>query len=256
MTLESLVFRLFGIDPASCADKDVRIKKPNQVKADNSEERHQCQGLSNELQLKHQSLILIIHLLDQSQFDLQNNTLQIRIGDEQLFERIFVNHYKYLCNYAYYFIHDTEEAREIVQDVFVKFWEKASFDKPLAALKSYLYSSVKNSSIDYLKHNLVRQEYRSRILLECSEETDENFEQILVKELSIRLEEAVQKLPPRCQKIFRLSRFECMKNKDIALEMNISVKAVEAQISKALLVLRDKLSDLYMLFIFSLFFFQ
>jgi len=179
-----------------------------------------------------------------------------KLDDEQIFERLFVSHFKYLCNYSYYYIHDTEEAKEIVQNVFLQFWEKASFDKPIAALKSYLYTSVRNACIDYLKHNMIEQEYRSKILLECSEESEENFEQILVNELSAKLEEAVQLLPPQCQKIFRLSRFECRKNKDIALELNITLKAVEAQISKALVFLRDKLSGSYTLILLSLPFFQ
>ena len=175
-----------------------------------------------------------------------------RPEDEKIFENLFVSNYKYLCNYAYYFLHETEESKEIVQDVFVKFWEKADFHLPVNSLKSYLFSAVRNACLDFLKHHTVEKAYRNKILLECSETTEENFEKILFKELSGKLEEAVMSLPAQCQKVFRLSRFESKKNKEIAAELNISVKAVEAHIGKALQIIRNKLGDSYGLVMISL----
>jgi RNA polymerase sigma-70 factor (ECF subfamily) len=176
---------------------------------------------------------------------MDHNLRKIGIEDENVFNHMFVNYYKPLCNYAYRYVNDMEAAREITQGVFVKFWEKASFNEAPFVLKSYLYASVRNACIDYLKHNRLHQEYRSKILLEYADTYDDHFEQIVAKELSNRIEEAVSMLPPQCQKIFRLSRFEYLKNKEIADELNISLKAVEAQISKALHFLKEQLSDYY-----------
>ena len=171
-----------------------------------------------------------------------------RIADkksENIFNQMFVGFYKPLCSYAYLYVNDMETAREIVQDVFVRFWEKASLDESQFVLKSYLYVSVRNACVDYLKHNRLQQEYRSKILLEYVNAYDDHFGELVAKELSKKIEEAVSMLSPQCQKVFRLSRFEHLKNKEIASQLDISLKAVEAQMSKALHFLKDQLSEYY-----------
>lgn len=160
-----------------------------------------------------------------------------------VFKSLFTSHFKILCNFAYLYVHDIEEAKEIVQGVFLKFWENASFDNPQHVLKSFLFSSVKNACIDKLKHNMIRQQYRNRILLECTEWNEDTLEAIIYNDLSVKVESLIKTLPPQCQKIFRLSRINCLKNKEIAKELNISVKAVEAQISKAMAIMKENLTD-------------
>ena len=181
---------------------------------------------------------------------MSQNLRYSRNEDDNVFNRMFVDFYKPLCNYAFHYVNDVEISREITQDVFVKFWEKANFDEVPVVLKSFLYVSVRNACIDFLKHNRLQQEYRSKILLEYVVTYNDHFDQIVANELSRKIEEAVCKLPPQCQKIFRLSRFQHLKNREIAGDLNISLKAVEAQISRALLFLKSQLSEYYFVVIF------
>lgn len=178
-------------------------------------------------------------------FIMVQNLLFSRNEEENVFNRMFVEYYKPLCNYAFHYVNDVETSREITQDVFLKFWEKADFDEAQIVLKSFLYVSIRNACIDFLKHNRLHQEYRSKILLEYAVTYNDHFDQIVAKELSKKIEKAVSKLPPQCQKVFRLSRFEHLKNKEIAGNLNISLKAVEAQMSKALFFLKSQLTEYY-----------
>src|ERR1035437_3182929 len=115
---------------------------------------------------------------------------------EKVFNQLFVDYYKPLCGYAHFFVNDVEVAREIIQDIFLRFWEKAPSNENNIALKSYLYTSTRNACIDYLNHNRLHQEYRSKILLEDEKSYDDHFGQLVAKELSKKIEAAVSLLPP------------------------------------------------------------
>lgn len=176
-------------------------------------------------------------------------------------EEHFKSYYKPLRAYAYRFINNKEIAEDIVQDIFFEVWshhEKIHLhDKK--AVKSYLFKSVYNRSI-----NLIN----SGILHETSiEDTNEdhiietylsqyipNQEQsLLLKELEGEIAGFVETLPPQCKKIFVLSRTDGLKNKEIAEQLGVSIKAVEKQISKALAGLKEHLLKKELLFICYLF---
>lgn len=163
--------------------------------------------------------------------------------DARQFESIFKTHFEGLCRFANRFLHDTDSSQEIVQDVFINLWQKRDTIDPEKQIRSYLFTSVKNRCLNHIRDN---KKFRSYLLdVEIEMEIPVNDHDMLVaEELKRRIQEAFEKLPPKCRQVFELSRFEEMKYKEIAERLKISVKTVEVQISKALRILRDELGEL------------
>lgn len=164
--------------------------------------------------------------------------------DKRAFELIFNQYYSVMVPYAYRFMDTREEAEEIVQDVFVKFWEKCESLSEDSSIKSYLYRAVHNSCLNYIKHEKVKDGYRQYMVYTMESSYQNEFDEGGDNELHKRIHAEIESLPPRCAEIFRLSRFEGLKYQEIADHLAISVKTVEVQMGKALRVLRDNLQDL------------
>ena len=167
----------------------------------------------------------------------------LKNGDITVFEMYFRTYYQPLCNYAYSFVQDREEAEEIVQSTFLSVWEKKESIEIKTSLKSYLYSMVRNASLNLIKHKKVQQKHA----VEESALGDRSHEsvshQVLSQELEGRIQVALEKLPEQCRLIFKLSRFEELKYAEIAEHLNLSVKTVENQMGKALKIMREQLKD-------------
>jgi RNA polymerase sigma-70 factor (ECF subfamily) len=174
-----------------------------------------------------------------------------KILDKQLFEQLFKDHYVHLCNFASQYVQDMDSARDITQKVFINLWEKRESIDPQKKLLSYLFTSVRNRCLNHLRD---QKKYRSRILdLEIVEDElafEDNEADIL--DLQIQIADALRELPERCRQVFEMSRFKKMKYKDIAEELSISEKTVEAHMSKALKMLRENLKD-YVYFLIVMF---
>lgn len=163
-----------------------------------------------------------------------------------VFEKLFKELYTTLCHFAYVFTNDYDSAQEIAQDVFINLWQKRETIDPKRSIKSYLFTSAKNRSLNYIRDN---KKFRSQYLdvdleLEIPVEDKDIFSE---KEKKDRIDRALDKLPQKCREVFELSRFEEMKYKDIAEKLNISIKTVEVHMSKALKILREELRDLMIL---------
>lgn len=159
------------------------------------------------------------------------------------FEALFKTHFAYLCNFANQYVNDREVAQDICQQSFIKLWEKRADMDPAQSVQSYLFTSVKNRCLNYLRDN---QKYRSRILdLDCGDiDFSQEVEDLTAtEELQQRIDAALASLPEKCRQVFERSRFQQMKYQDIANELDISLKTVEAHMSKALKTLRAALSD-------------
>lgn len=167
----------------------------------------------------------------------------LKQGDERVYEQVFRSHYKALCGYATKFLKEKEGAEEIVQDIFFKLWEKRESLEINSSLKSYLFRSVHNRCLNQVKHIDIRENYKAdneaRIRSE-EENFSEHFNQF---ELQQQIKKAIDTLPEQRQKIFKLSRFEGLKYREISEQMQLSEKTVEAQMSKALKTLREELKD-------------
>ncbi|WP_187264544.1 RNA polymerase sigma-70 factor [Pontibacter beigongshangensis] len=143
------------------------------------------------------------------------------------------------------FLGDLDKAREVVQDVFVRLYEQREELPAIAALKSYLYKSVHHACLNLIKQTAVHHSHQQQLLYESS--TFENSDALQQAELEARLGQAIQQLPEQCRRIFEMNRFDGKKNREITEELQLSVRTVETQISKALKILRRHLADLFLL---------
>ncbi|MCB9232028.1 MAG: RNA polymerase sigma-70 factor [Bacteroidia bacterium] len=179
---------------------------------------------------------------------------QVRAGNKKAFESIFHAHYAGLCRFATQIVQDAEVAEELVQDFFVGFWERRDQLEALQSLSSYFHTSIRNASLNHLKHLKVRAAHQAHVLhqAEAGERTVEEF--LAGEELSRRISETVETLPDRCREVFLLSRHDGLKYGEIAEKLNISIKTVEVQMGKALKIMRENLSDLLPIFLMFIFF--
>ncbi len=170
--------------------------------------------------------------------------MRIKLGDEQAFELFFRKFNIRLCAFANKFLADPEEAQEVVQDMFVKIWEARDEIDPENSLKSYVFKTVMNLSINRLRRKKVESRYIEIYkLVYIDNQEFSAHESLLGRELEAHIVHSIKKLPSECRKIFELSRSEGLKYKEIAETLHISVKTVETQMSKALRTLRIELTD-------------
>ena len=167
--------------------------------------------------------------------------------DEAAFEQVFKTNYKSLHVYAFTMLKDDAVAEEMVQNVFFKLWERTENLTITGSVEAYLYKAVHNESLNYLKHLKVRKEHQLYVSHRMKGENESAARKLRVKELEVRLNQALNDLPEQCRTIFQLSRFEELRYREIADRLNISVKTVENQMGKALRILRTKLVDFLVL---------
>lgn len=163
--------------------------------------------------------------------------------DQVRFEELFKSNFAYLCNFAHQYVKDLDAAQDLCQKVFIQLWEKRTTLDPNQNLKSYLFTAVKNRCLNYIRDH---KKYRSKILdLDCGdiELSEQTIDHLIADDLQAVIEEALNQLPEKCRKVFEMSRFQEMKYKEIAEELEISQKTVEAHMSKALKLLRLHLKE-------------
>jgi RNA polymerase sigma-70 factor (ECF subfamily) len=167
---------------------------------------------------------------------------KLKLGDERAFQVIFRKYYPAMCSFAYQFLKDSELAEETVQDMFVKIWEKRELLTIETSVRHYLFRSIRNHCLNQIQHEKIKQKYAGMVLENSAQEINpEDF--YIEVDLARRIEQSIGSLPPKRQEIFRLSREQGLKYKEIAEVLNISVKTVEAQMGLALKHLRDELKD-------------
>lgn len=168
--------------------------------------------------------------------------LKLTTGDEQAFQTLFRKYYSALSRFAHQFLNDREQAEEAVQDMFVKIWEKRETLNIETSVKQYFFRSVRNHCLNQIQHEKIKKQYAARMLDSAQQEiaTEPFFMEV---DLIRRIEKSIDSLPPKRKEIFRLSREQGMKYKEIADTLDISVKTVEAQMGLALKHLREELKD-------------
>ncbi len=166
----------------------------------------------------------------------------IKTGDKSAFNILFNHFYQGLCLFAKQFVEHNTDAEGIVQDIFVSIWENRAKLEIKKSFKSYLFTSVKNRCLDKLKHKKIQEKYKTGFLQRI--ENEENYYDLFViSELREIINSSIDALPAACQKIFKMSRFDSMSHQQIADELNLSVRTVNTQISKAIKTLRVQLKD-------------
>lgn len=164
------------------------------------------------------------------------------------FRDIFDLYYQPLCHLARFYLGDDDEAKEVVQDAFVKLWEISHLLNPGSNLRNFLFTLVKNGSLNNLKRRKVLLKHHEKIrqmeihfqIESLSRIHDDYLE---LNELKEKIDTAVKNLPEHCRVVFEMSRFEDMKNREIAEKLGVSQKTVEAHLTKALKILRSELKD-------------
>ena len=158
-------------------------------------------------------------------------------------ELLFRRYYKPLCSHAIRYVYSKEIAEDLVSDVFCKFWKNESYKNITSSFRSYLFRSVRNTAFTYLRSefNTVEKSEKYEMV-----EVTENLKAdsiCMYEETLARVKLLVDSMPPQCKKIFLLSRFESKSNKEIAEELNLSLKTIEAHMGKALGIMRKGLKD-------------
>lgn len=157
--------------------------------------------------------------------------------DSRSFEELFRNYFTSLMMFARKILVEEDDAREVVHNVFIALWEKREEIDLTTSLKSYLFTSVHNRSLNVLRD---RKKFADEELPEVAGDWDVST-QIESMELEEKIMEAIHTLPEKCRRVFELNRFEGLKYSEIAQQLGISVKTVENHMSKALKILREKL---------------
>lgn len=171
--------------------------------------------------------------------------------DKSGYEQLFRQHYAALCRYGLSIIGDADQSEDIVQQVFVKLWNKRSEMDMSRSLKSYLFTSVRNACINYIRDT---KKFQSEILdieiyaNDVASGFTDGATNLLAGELEQRIRSAMNKLPEKSLEVFQMSRTENLKYKEIAEKLGVTVKTVEAHMSKALKMLREELKD-YLVFL-------
>lgn len=172
------------------------------------------------------------------------------------FDRIFKENYPRLCTFALAYTDDPDTAEEIVQQVFVNFWMRRNKLKITEALTGYLFTMVKNESLNFIRKKKTELKYRAENEYMRNTDNFDSESEDYRDEMSMRLKEAVNRLPDGRRKVFILSRYHGLKYKEIAEDLGISVKTVENQMSSAMQFIRNELKDILVstIFIASTFF--
>lgn len=166
---------------------------------------------------------------------------QFRQGNEQAFRHIFDMFNNRLCFFADGILHDPSEAEDIVQDAFVKLWDRRWHFRDYQAIKAFLYLSIKNACRNYLKHAKVIEKYLAAQPAEVDE--DSMMRKIIEAEVLEEVYQALQMLPEGCRKVVNLSYFQGLSNQEVADQLHISVNTVKTQKLRALRTLRVALKE-------------
>ena len=166
---------------------------------------------------------------------------RLRHGDESAFDTIFRTWYPSLVRASESVVRSRAVAEEIVQDVMLELWKRRESLAPDSSPQAYLFQSTRNRSLNHVRHERVAKQgepYATR-----PEAVDSAAHSHIVEdEMRVAVRRAIDGLPDRCREVFELSRMHGLKYSEIAVALGISIKTVEAQMGKALKVLREELA--------------
>lgn len=174
---------------------------------------------------------------------------RFRRGDEIAFEFYFKSNYNQIVGFCNHFISDLDKSKSLAQDVFLNLWLNREKIETANGIRAFLYTFARSSCLNYIRHLKVIKKYNDDHL--CAKNIEINFEvlesfdfnSVEFSELEKLIHEAINSLPEKCREVFVLSRFDGKRNKEISQELCISIKAVEANMTRALKLLRTKLSE-------------
>ena len=168
--------------------------------------------------------------------------------DKYSFKVIFNNFYQPLCHLSQHYLEDEDEAKGAVQEAFVKLWEVRNELNPGSNLRNFLFTLVKNNCLNILNRRRILLKHHEKIRwmemhyqYESLSRLGDNYMEF--NELKEKIDLAIQNLPEHCRAVFEMSRFEDLKNREIAEKLGVTQKTVEAHLTKALKILRNDLKE-------------
>lgn len=170
---------------------------------------------------------------------------KIKKGDQKAFKKLFLRFYDPLCQFSWQYTHSRHISEELVQEVFLGLWQSRESLDPRKNIKSYLYKSVRNKALNHIKHKELAREYNRKIeWVKPSPVTQHHSERKEEpSEFVQAAQRAIENLPSRARQVYKLSRREGLTYREIASVLDISVKTVESQMSRALKTLRQSLAQ-------------
>jgi len=156
-------------------------------------------------------------------------------------EQIFRKYYPRLCDFAFHFLRDEDEVYDVVQDVFLSYWEcKGNIPDDLVAIKGYLYTGVKFGCLNKLRHKKIVEAHHEKYPPVQVEEA-KVLDNIIHAEIIGKIHQALNSLPEGCALIFKMGYLEGLKNPEIAEKLNISIHTVKSQKKRAATLLKQQL---------------
>ena len=169
------------------------------------------------------------------------------------FDNLFLKYHQPLFLYTLKFIENEDEALDMVQDVFISVWEKGQYHVSEEQVKAYLFMAVKNSCLNYIKHQKVVKTFEHHAALQLKEKEAAYYQSgessLIEKEVLQKIDNALDSLTDIYKEVIILSRFDGLKNKEIAERLNVPVRTVETRIFRAIAMLKEKISS-QLLFLF------
>lgn len=173
----------------------------------------------------------------------------LKKGNEKAFEYFFNKYYNHILGFCVQFIYDKPESKGIAQEAFLNLWLKREKVATLNGIKSFLYTYAKSKCLNAIRHQKIKEKFKTETLNKKERALDieilesMNFDTLALSELEELIHKSIQELPDKTKKVFLKKRFENKKNQEIADELQVSLKSVEAHMTKALKLLKDKLAD-------------
>ena len=170
-------------------------------------------------------------------------------GDEKAFAFFFNLYFNQIVGFCTEFIKDRDKAKSIAQEAFLKLWLNREKVQKVNGVKAFLYTAAKSDCLNLFRHKKVVHKYLDSSLRKREESLNIevlnaiHFDTVMLAELEELIEGSVNELPDKCKQVFKMRRVDFKKNKEIATELDISIKAVEANMTRALKHLKNKLSD-------------
>ena len=182
--------------------------------------------------------------------------IRIRNDSKDAFRLLYDRYNKKLYYFSLRYLQDKEEAKELVQSIFINVWEhRKSLDETMS-VKSYIFRSTVNYIYNYLKKKAIRARFVEAELQKGELQSYHTYDQIFFHDLENSINSIVETLPPQQQKIFQLSRFEGLSHEEIAKRLDLSIRTVENQIYRALKIIKSKLKgEMFLLFLLGKLFF-
>lgn len=162
--------------------------------------------------------------------------------DEKFFRELFDHYWQDLFGFCRYHIQDEEVSKEIVQNLFLSLWERRNQLRVDVNIGHYLFRAARLQIVRFYRDQIHERKSIDNVKAFSSQIANDTEEEVYARDLSRYITEVVDSLPPKCREVYLLSRHDGLSIFEIAQTLNLSIKTVEAHLSKALRRLRRELS--------------